>query len=347
MMVATDLKLKPVAYSNDKPRRMETSYFRCNSLQLINNTKISEATWLKKICNIEEKHCQSVKVSREQSYLFQLKHTGLLDYLPDQYYKAVNLKTPVPLKNTVVEKRTFLEDSDDDDDSVSMPTSINYSFEEESNPVKFEIDWEVVQQSQPSESKQNTQIKTIELSNALIEDCKRITWCEPVVNLELRDHSEFLLQTCSTSMFYNHLQNYGSQVLILDMRTMVKYLENHINFNRNTDHALPVPLDLLTKNNWKVGEFQKWVTKGLLQDELLNQLGIANVHVAKRFEQRRRKYVFVIGTHLFDLKTFELQKHLDDSYLKSKEFCEAHKDEGMRKQKFEDLASLQNAILLI
>jgi len=138
---------------------------------------------------------------------------------------------------------------------------------------------------------------------------------------------------------FNAMQNYGSQVLVFDMRSMYDILRSHINYNFKHDHHIPLPFDYVVKNGLSMHDCIDWIPNVLFKDEQLKEHNVISDAKLKTFKARKRMYVFVIASHTQNISSFNLGKLFRPLYA-----------EGVigtgRLSKVKDYLSLRNAILL-
>ena len=158
----------------------------------------------------------------------------------------------------------------------------------------------------------------------------------------------------SMTYMFNMLQNDSDKILMFDMRSTMDQVRSHINFTFQNDSVIPIPSDVILKNNLaalsgdptkellKVAEFQKWIKKEIFENSTLKKLNMVNEKKEKKFAGRKRQYVFVVPTQKFNVDQFTVGQVFDPKYA-----LEIYNKEASNPKVLEDYLSLKNAVLLI
>ena len=87
-----------------------------------------------------------------------------------------------------------------------------------------------------------------------------------------------------------------------------------MNFNLKFDHNIPLPFDYLDEKNLKLKDYKEWIPNVLMKDETFLSLKLVNELTKKKFDSRRRMYIFVIATNDYVISDFQLAKMWDPEY---------------------------------
>ena len=106
------------------------------------------------------------------------------------------------------------------------------------------------------------------------------------------------------------------------------------------DHCMPFPFDYVMDRELQIEDYKQIVAKILSNDSNLKELNIINGDLLKKFEGRKRMYVFIVPTNTFGTDDFKLERMWQPDYLQ--EVLQERNLERMR-----DFASLSNALRLV
>ena len=95
---------------------------------------------------------------------------------------------------------------------------------------------------------------------------------------------------------------------------MFKILKRQLNYNMNFDHNIPLSIDFLTDNQLSMKDYKQWIPETLFKDEFMKKLNLVNGNSFKRYEGRKRMYIFIIATNHFNIDTFQLPNIFTEEY---------------------------------
>ena len=106
------------------------------------------------------------------------------------------------------------------------------------------------------------------------------------------------------------------------------------------DHNIPLPIDTLSDYELKMSDYTNWIPNKLFKDTKLTKFKFFEDDCRKRYELRKRMYIFIVATNHYNVNEFELHNMFDMKYQQSilDQNCE---------KKTTDYLSLCNALLLM
>jgi hypothetical protein len=123
-------------------------------------------------------------------------------------------------------------------------------------------------------------------------------------------------------------------------------LRTHVNYNFQNDHNIPIPSDYLMEHGLSMYDYKDWIPNKLGKDEKLIEFNLINDKKLKAFNERKRKYIFIIACNTQNIDDIKLEKMFRPSYANSVIYNKKTKKPN-KLSKVKDYACLRNAVLLI